>query len=91
MKQQLVSIQKPQSTHCGYDLCPKKYKYLANPVLLDKIFSNQIPRVENISEIKRPRHLDAVDSMHTTECSICKGEFLLLVETPICTGCRRMY
>ena len=28
-------------THsCGFGLCPKKYKYLANPQLLEEIFTN---------------------------------------------------
>ena len=91
MKQQLVSIQKSLSTHCGFDLCPKKFKYLANPALLDKVFSNQIPRIESTVETKRPRHLEVMDSMYTTECSICKEEFLLPVENPMCTSCRRVY
>ena len=39
MKQQLVSIVKEKSKNCGFDLCPKKYKYLGNPQLLAKIFS----------------------------------------------------
>lgn len=90
MKQQLVSMEKPHSILCGFDLCPKKYKYLANPMLLDKIFSNQVPRVVGISKVRRPRQLDAVDTMHTTECSICKEEFLLPVENPVCTSCRRI-
>ena len=91
MKQQLVSMEKPKSIHCGFDLCPKKYKYLANPALLDKIFSNQIPRVEGILEVKRPRYLEKADTMYTTQCSICNEEYLLPVENPVCTSCRRMY
>ena len=91
MKQQLVSIQKSQHVHCGFGLCPKKYKYLANPALLDKIFSNQIPRIEGIVKVKRPRHLEKVDTMYTTQCSICNEEYLLPVENPVCTSCRRMY
>ena len=90
MKQQLVSIQK-KSTHCGFDLCPKKYKYLANPELLDRVFSNQNPRIEKIKEVTRPRHLDEHDSMHTTQCIACNQEYLLQVENPICTRCRRFY
>ena len=30
---------KTQHSNCGFGLCPKKYKYLANPQLLDEIFS----------------------------------------------------
>ena len=90
MKQQLVSIQK-QSTHCGFDLCPKKYKYLANPVLLDKVFSNQNFRDEKIKNIKRPRHLDEEDTMYTTNCIGCNEEYLLPVENPMCTSCRGIF
>ena len=91
MKQQLVSIDKPLHTHCGFNLCPKKFKYLANPTLLDKIFSSPNPRVENIHKVKRPRHLSKVDTMHTTNCSICNEEYLLRIDNPICTSCRRFY
>ncbi len=89
MKQHLVSIHKSLSTHCGFDLCPKKYKYLADPVLLDKVFSSQVPQIE--LEVKRPRHLDENDFMHTTNCMECNREFLLPVETPVCTSCRGVY
>ena len=91
MKQQLVSMEKPKSVHCGFGLCPKKYKYLANPVLLEKIFSNLTPRVESIHKVKRPWYLEKVDTMYTTQCSICNKEFLLPVENPMCTSCRRIY
>ena len=90
MKQQLVSMEKPKSTHCGFNLCPKKFKYLANPVLLEKIFSNQNSRTE-IKQVKRPRHLDKEDTMYTTNCIGCNEEYLLSVENPLCTSCRRMF
>jgi len=67
-------MEKPKSTHCGFGLCPKKYKYLANPALLDKVFSNQVPRIEKIAEVKRPWYLEEEDIMHTTQCSICNEE-----------------
>ena len=89
MKQQLVSMEKPKSIHCGFDLCPKKFKYLADPVLLEKIFSNQNSRTE-IQQVKRPRHLEAVDTMYTTNCIGCNEECLLPVENPLCTSCRRI-
>ena len=91
MKQKLISIQKSQHVHCDFDLCPKKYKYLGNPVLLEKIFSNQNSKTEKIKEVKRPRHLDEEDTMHTTECVGCNEVFLLPVENPLCTSCRRVY
>ena len=90
MKQQLVSLKKPKSTHCGFNLCPKKFKYLANPVLLEKIFSNQNSRTE-IKQVKRPRHLDKENTMYTTNCIGCNEEYLLLVENPLCISCRRMF
>jgi len=90
LKQQLVSIHIQKSTHCGFDLCPKKYKYLADPVLLEKIFSNQNSRTE-IKKVKRPRQLDKEDTMYTTNCIGCNEEYLLLVENPLCTSCRRMF
>jgi hypothetical protein len=77
--------------HCGFDLCHKKYKYLANPQLLDKVFSNQVPKFESIHKVDRPRHLDDDDTMHTTQCMMCKETFLLLVENPVCTTCRGVY
>ena len=90
MKQQLVLIHTPKSIHCGFDLCPKKYKYLGNPVLLEKIFSNQNSRTE-IKQVKRPRHLEEEDTMYTTNCIGCNEEYLLLVENPLCISCRRMF
>ena len=90
MKQQLVSMEKPKSTHCGFDLCPKKFKYLANPVLLEKIFSNQNSRTQ-IKQVKRPRHLEEEDTMYTTNCIGCNQEYILSVENLLCTSCRRMF
>lgn len=91
MKQQLVSMEKPKSIHCGFDLCPKKFKYLGNPVLLEKIFSSQNSKTEKIKEVKRPRHLDENDSMYTTNCIGCEEEYLLPVENPLCTTCRGVF
>ena len=87
LKQKLVLIQKLFS-HCGFDLCTKKYKYLANPQLLDKVFSNQLPRFEKIKQVKRSRNLDEEDTMHTTKCVGCNEELLLNAENPVCTRCR---
>lgn len=88
MKQHLVSIEKSQHVHCGFDLCRKKYKYLGNPQLLDIVYSNQLPRLEKIREVKRPRHLDEEDTMYTTKCVGCNEELLLNAENPVCTRCR---
>ena len=43
LKQKLVSVVGKKSKSCGFDLCPKKFKYLANPQLLDEIFSMSNP------------------------------------------------
>lgn len=91
MKQHLVSVAKSKSIHCGFGLCPKKYKYLANPQLLEKIFSNPNLGNEKIVQVKRPRDLDAEDIMHTTNCVGCNGVYLLLIENPLCTICRRIF
>jgi hypothetical protein len=90
LKQKLVSIEKSKSLHCGFDLCPKKYKYLANPQLLEKIFSNSSLGNKKIVQVKRPRGLDAEDSMYITNCVGCNGVFLLSVENPLCIDCRRI-
>ena len=90
MKQQLVLIEKEKSKHCGFGLCPKKYKYLGNPQLLEKIFSNPNLGNENIVQVNRPKHLDALDSMHTTNCIGCNGVYLLRADNPLCTSCRRI-
>ena len=83
-------MEKPKSIHCGFNLCPKKFKYLANPVLLEKIFSNQ-NSITEIKKVKRPRHLEKEDTMYTTNCIGCNQEYLLSVENPLCTSCRRMF
>jgi len=88
LSQQLVSVS--QHTHCGFDLCPKKYKYLGNPQLLEKIFSNPNLGNEKIQQIKRPRHLDEFDMMHITNCVGCDKEYLLLIDNPLCISCRRI-
>jgi len=88
LSQQLVSV--TRHMHCGFDLCPKKYKYLGNPQLLEKIFSNPNPVYEKIQQVTRPRHLDEVDLMHTTNCIGCNKEYLLLIDNPLCLSCRRI-
>jgi hypothetical protein len=89
LKQQLVS-QVEKSKNCGFGLCPKKYKYLANPKLLESIFSVPNSSSQKIAQVKRPRHLHASDSLHTTNCIGCNREYLLRVDNPLCSNCRRM-
>ena len=87
LKQQLVSLVE-KSKNCGFGLCPKKYKYLANPKLLESIFSVPNSTSQKIAQVKRPRHLHPDDSMYTTNCIGCDKEYLLRVENPLCTNCR---
>ena len=89
MKQQLVS-QVEKSKNCGFGLCPKKYKYLANPKLLESIFSVPNSSSQKIAQVKRPRHLQTNDSMHVTNCIGCDRECLLRVDNPLCSNCRSM-
>jgi hypothetical protein len=88
MKQELVLIQK--HSHCGFDLCPKRLKYLANPQLLDKIFTNQNQRFENIKKFRRTVFLDEEDIMITTKCVSCNQKLLLNIKSRICSKCRRL-
>ena len=91
---QLVSIQMDgglnakKQTNCGFDLCPKKFKYLANPSLLDRIFSDQTMVIEPKSRYRRP---DSEYSMETRACLECGKEYLLPLDVPICIGCRGIY
>ena len=90
MKQQLVSQVVEKSKNCGFGFCPKKYTYLANPKLLENIFSVPNYSSQKIAQVKRPRHLQANDSMHATNCIGCDKEYLLRVDNPLCSNCRSM-
>jgi len=93
LKQTLVYDLKQSSKHakkfCGFDLCPHKFKYLANPQLLDQIFRKPAEVDIQTAPVKKPSRLDKYVIMHTTECVKCKKEYLLPVENPICIICRR--
>ena len=95
-------------THsCGFGLCPKKYKYLANPQLLEEISTNTNSQIvgtvkstrQNISktiDVKRTICLPGTedspfDSMRTTNCIGCNQKYLLRVDNPICVSCRGIY
>ena len=92
MKQQLVSIVKEKSKNCGFGLCPKKYKYLANPKLLAEIFtvSNSVGQKTAQVKVSKHRGLDysPLDSMRITNCIGCNKQLLLCVANPVCTNCR---
>ena len=95
---------KIQHSNCGFGLCPKKYKYLANPQLLEEISTNTNSQIvgtvkstrQNISktiDVKRTICLPGTedspfDSMRTTNCIGCNQKYLLRVANPICTTCR---
>ena len=92
LKQQLVSIVKEKSKNCGFGLCPKKYKYLANPQLLADIFtvSNSVGEKTvqvKVSKNRRPGD-SLLDSMRITNCIGCNEQLLLRVANPVCTNCR---
>ena len=87
MKQQLVSLVE-KSKNCGFGFCPKKYKYLGDPKLLDSIFGGANSGNREILKVKRPYHLEPNDFMHTTNCIGCGKEYLLRVDNPLCLNCR---
>jgi hypothetical protein len=72
---------------CGFDLCPKKYQYLANPILLEEIFSNQNVPIETKSRFQ----VESGYQMETRQCLECHKEYLLPLDVPICTSCRGVY
>jgi hypothetical protein len=73
---------------CGFDLCPKKYAYLANPALLEGTFRNQNVPIEP----KSGRRLTESEyQMETRQCLECHKEYLLPLDVPICTSCRGVY
>ncbi len=92
MKQQLVSVIEKKSKNCGFGLCPKKYKYLGNPALLEEIFTVQNSSSEKTVQVKVPKRLapgdDPLDSMRITNCIGCTGKYLLRVDVPLCMSCR---
>ena len=92
LKQQLVSIVKEKSKNCGFGLCPKKYKYLANPKLLAEIFTVSNSVGQKTAQVKVPKHRgpddSPLDSMRSAKCIGCKQEYLLRVDNPVCTSCR---
>ena len=83
---------KIQHNNCGFGLCPKKYKYLANPQLLADIFtvSNSVGEKTvqvKVSKNRRPGD-SPLDSMRITNCIGCNKQLLLCVANPVCTNCR---
>jgi hypothetical protein len=72
--------------NCGFGFCPKIYKYLANPMLLEEIFSNPNSQIaETTTSTKNKGY------MKSTACKGCKKKYLLRVVNPICLSCRRIY
>jgi len=37
-----------KKTNCGFDLCPKEFKYLSNPRLLEQVFTNHTAGLKSI-------------------------------------------
>jgi len=77
---------KIQHSNCGFGFCPKIYKYLANPTLLEKIFSN--PNSQIAETVKSTKNNQWMES---TTCKGCGKECLLRVANPICINCREIY
>jgi hypothetical protein len=72
-------------SNCGFGFCPKIYKYLANPILLEKIFSNPNSQIaETVKSTKNNQW------MKSTTCKGCGKEYLLRVANPICINCREI-
>ena len=90
MKQQLVSIVKEKSKNCGFDLCPKKYKYLANPQLLAEIFSmSTFGQQKIVSEKKfvtKQKISETIDVNHA-KCREAGDDPLDSMRITNCIGC----
>ena len=77
---------KIQHNNCGFGLCPKKYKYLANPQLLEEIFTNPNPQIsETTKSTKNKGWMDVI------ACESCGQQGLLRLDNPLCVSCRRIY
>ena len=77
---------KIQHKNCGFGLCPKKYKFLANPQLLEEIFTSTKSQIaEKVESTKNNQW------MEPAPCQGCGEEYLLRVANPICASCRRIY
>ena len=77
---------KIQHSNCGFGLCPKKYTYLANPQLLEEIFTSTKSQIAETVESTKNNQW-----MEPTPCQGCGEEYLLRVANPICASCRRIY
>jgi len=65
-------IAKNKSKHCGFDLCPKKFTYLGNPQLLEKIFHNS----NRLLEIQAVKTEDPEDLTYSGTCKGCGTEMV---------------
>ena len=94
MKQQLVSIVEKKSKNCGFDLCPKKYKYLGNPQLLDEIFSMSNSVVHQIVSEKvfvTKRNLSETIDVKRSKCREADDDPLDSMRITNCIGCDKEY
>ena len=94
LKQQLVSIVKEKSNNCGFDLCPKKYKYLGNPQLLDEIFSMSNSVVHKIVSEKvfvTKRNLSETIDVKRSKCREVDDDPLDSMRITNCIGCGEKY
>ena len=75
-----------KTNSCEFGLCPKKYKFLANPQLLEEIFTNPNPQInETTKSTKNKGWMDVI------ACESCGQQGLLRLDNPLCVSCRRIY
>ena len=94
MKQKLVSVVEKKSKSCGFDLCPKKYKYLGNPQLLDEIFSMSNSVVHKIVSEKvfvTKRNLSETIDVKRSKCREADDDPLDSMRITNCIGCGEKY
>jgi hypothetical protein len=89
LKQQLVSIVKEKSKNCGFDLCPKKYKYLGNPQLLAEIFSMSTGNEKFVSEKKfvTKQNVSKTIDVKRSKCREAGDDPLDSMRITNCIGC----
>ena len=92
LKQKLVSVVEKKSKSCGFDLCPKKFKYLANPQLLDEIFSMSSSKGHKIVSEKvfvTKRDVSETIQVKRSKCREAGDDPLDSMRIMNCIGCNQ--
>ena len=92
LKQKLVSVVEKKSKSCGFDLCPKKFKYLANPQLLDEIFSMSSSKCHKIVSEKvfvTKRDVSETIQVKRSKCREAGDDPLDSMRIMNCIGCNQ--